>query len=157
MLMTSYTAYIPPKDIFKNHEEEFRLVPDTKAKLALIFPPFWLAWQKLWLALLIYIVVMCAIILLAVSYPSIAISYLSILPGFYLLLEGYQLVCNNLEAQGWQYAGIVEGDNIEEAEIRFIINSGRLLAKPHYTRVPSNNSVISGNVLNQNNTSLFPE
>jgi len=97
-------------------------VPDTKATLALFFPPFWLIWHKLWLPLMVYFCVIVAIMLLAFTSPGIAVSYLSILPGLYLLLEGYELVRKNLESKGWQFAGIVEGENKEEAEIRFIVN-----------------------------------
>lgn len=149
--MTSYTVYLPPQGSVDNPEESFRLVPDTKAKLALIFPPFWLAWHKLWLPLMAYFVVIVAIIMIAISSPSIAVSYLSILPGFYLLLEGYQLVRQNLENQGWQYAGVVEGQNKEEAEIRFLMENNHLF---------SNDAKPQANVdkqITQSNMSLFPE
>jgi len=76
----------------------------------------------LWLPLMVYFCVIVAIMLLAFTSPGIAVSYLSILPGLYLLLEGYELVRKNLESKGWQFAGIVEGENKEEAEIRFIVN-----------------------------------
>ena len=155
--MTSYIAYLPPEDMMESTEEIFRLVPDKKATFALIFPPLWLAWKRLWLALLAYIVVMVAIFLLAFLYPSIAVSYLSILPGFYLLLEGHQLVRNDLENKGWKYAGIVEGENLEEAEIRFLINSGDRFAKPHFIKKQDDDMVVSGSAANQTNTSLFPE
>lgn len=155
--MTSYTVYLPPEDVSENIEENFRLIPDTKATLALIFPPFWLAWHRLWLELLIYFCAIIAIILLAVFNPSVAVSYLSILPGFYLLLEGYQLVRNDLERNGWQYAGVVEGGNAEEAEIRFLINSVDLLEKPKAVIKPRNKPMLTNHVSNQNTTSLFPE
>lgn len=119
--MTSYSVYLKPETVSQTLDDEFRLVPDTKATLALLFPPFWLAWHRLWLPLLAYFVVMVAILLLAISSPSVAVSYLSILPGFYLLLEGHELVRNKLENTGWRYAGIVDAENREEAEIRFIV------------------------------------
>lgn len=155
--MTSYTVYLPPEDVSENIEENFRLIPDSKATLALIFPPFWLAWHRLWLALLVYFLVVAIIISLAVLNPGIAVSYLSILPGFYLLLEGYQMLCNDLERKGWRYAGIVEGDNKEEAEVRFLINSADLFDKPKAVKKPQTKPMPTNHISNQNSTSLFPE
>jgi len=127
--------------------------------LALIFPPFWLAWHKLWLSLLAYFVVIFAIILIAVWSPGIAVSYLSILPGFYLLLEGYQLVRTNLENQGWQYAGVIEGENKEEAEIRFLVEQDHQFSKPMSASFTQTNKIKkpTGLDIDRNNTSLFPE
>ena len=157
--MTTYTAYLPPKDASLYQDEEFRLVPDTKATLALFFPPFWLVWHKLWLPLMVYFCVIVAIMLLAFASPGIAVSYLSILPGLYLLLEGYELVRKNLENRGWQYAGIVEGENKEEAEIRFIVERGLelLIEKPTpVTREPKT-TILRQTNSKPDNMSLFPE
>ncbi len=155
--MTTYSVYLPPEDSMDNSEEGLRLVPDTKATLALFFPPFWLAWHKLWLPLMVYFVVIFAIIILAFTSPSIAVSYLSILPGLYLLLEGYELVRKNLENTGWRYAGIVEGENIEEAEIRFLVNSGDAISETKPSFHNEQNPVLLKPSLNKNNMSLFPE
>jgi len=155
--MTTYTVYLPPDDMLEGSQEEFRLVPDAKATLALLFPPFWLAWHRLWLPLMVYIVVLAAIILLAVLSPSIAVSYLSILPGLYLLLEGYQLVSNKLERDGWRYAAIVDGENREEAEIRFIVSSSQMTGKPDYLKPARSELLRTGSIPNQNTVGLFPE
>jgi len=155
--MTTYTVYLPPDEMSENEHEDFRLVPDAKATLALLFPPFWLAWHRLWLPLMVYIVVLAAIILFAVSSPSIAVSYLSILPGLYLLLEGYQLVRSKLERDGWRYAGTVDGENREEAEIRFIVTSPHMTEKPDYLKSGRSELLRTGSAANQINTGLFPE
>lgn len=155
--MTTYTVYTPPKDNLVHSEENFRLVPDTKATFALFFPPFWLLWHKLWMALMVYFCVIVAIMILAFTSPSIAVSYLSILPGLYLLLEGYELVRKNLESQGWEFAGIVEGENKEEAEIRFIVNQGDRFAEQR--PIPSNvhKPVALKPSVKTDTMSLFPE
>lgn len=153
--MTTYTAYLLPADGMDYPQEGFRLVPDTKAPLALFFPPFWLIWHKLWLPLMAYFVVVVAIIILAFLNPSIAVSYLSILPGFYLLLEGYQLVRANLENKGWIYAGVIEAENLEEAEIRFLIENAEQSTKPSPVMNRMHN-LVNANV-SQSNMSLFPE
>lgn len=152
--MTTYTVYLPPKDALENQAEDFRLVPDAKAPFAILFPPFWLAWHRLWLPLMAYAVVMVAIFLLAISFPSFALSYLSILPGLYLLLEGYELIRKKLINNGWQYAGIVEASNKEEAEIRFIVASPHLFTKPDFSASGTSSPMRSQS---QSALSLFPE
>ena len=155
--MTTYTVYLPPVDSLENPEDSFVLVPDTKATMALFFPPFWLIWNKLWLPLMAYFVAIAAIIILAFLNPGIAVSYLSILPGLYLLLEGYQLVRKNLEDKGWRYAGIVEGENRDEAEIRFLANAGEGLIKSRQIIRNDNKPNVVSSGSNKNNMSLFPE
>lgn len=141
----------------ENAAESFRLIPDAKATLALFFPPFWLAWHRLWLPLMVYFVVIIAIAMLAFTSPSIAVSYLSILPGFYLLLEGYELVRKNLENTGWRYAGIVEGENREEAEIRFIMNSEMEFEHPKTRLINEHKPTPIKTNPYKTNMSLFPE
>ena len=58
--------------------------------------------------------------MLGVWQPGLPVLYLSALPGLYLLLEGSELITADLERRGWRFAGTVEGDDLEEAEIRFL-------------------------------------
>jgi len=155
--MTTYTVYMPPKDSLEHSEENFRLVPDAKATFALFFPPFWLVWHKLWLPLMVYLCVIIAIMILAFTNPGIAVSYLSVLPGLYLLLEGYELVRKNLENNGWQYVGIVEGENKEEAEIRFVVDQGDAFVVQKSIIANTQKSVMSKPSVKKNTMSLFPE
>lgn len=155
--MTTYTVYMPPKDNLVQSEENFLLIPDAKATLALFFPPFWLIWHRLWLPLMVYFCVIIAIMLLAFTSPGIAVSYLSILPGLYLLLEGYELVRKNLENKGWQFAGIVEGENKEEAEIRFIVDHGLMFAEQKPVVVSQQKTVMPNSGVKKNTMGLFPE
>lgn len=119
--MTVFSAYLPPKSSGIQPVDGFKLVPDSKAPLALIFPPFWLAYHQLWLELLGYLVVVAFVVLLAVWQPGPLVSYLSILPGLYLLLEGNEHIRYKLERQGWGYAGILEAENREDAETKLLI------------------------------------
>ena len=121
--MATYLAYLPPAGWTGDRRDDFKLVRDGKNPLALIFPPFWLAWHRLWLELLVYAVITFAIILLAIWQPGAPVMYLSAVPGLYLLLEGDELIRRNLERFGWQYSGVIEGDTREEAEIRFLENA----------------------------------
>jgi hypothetical protein len=106
---------------------------------------------------MVYFVVIAAIIMISVWSPGIAVSYLSILPGFYLLLEGYQLVRQNLEAKGWQYIGVVEGENREEAEIRFLVDSGKEVTKPAPKIRNEHKPPVLTTSSKSNNMGLFPE
>lgn len=121
--MTTFTVYYPPADDAGSSTDRFRLVPDSKSVLALVVPPVWLAWHQLWLELLAYLLVVACIVLIGIWQPVPAVSYIWALPGFYLLLEGHELVCRRLERQGWHYAGTVEGENRDEAELRFAMQA----------------------------------
>ena len=121
--MAIYSVYLPPQGDTSDQIDTFRLVSEGKSTFALIFPPFWLAFHRLWLPLLAYAVVALAIAMFAATYPVTPALYLSVLPGLYLLLEGNTLIAAKLERLGWQFAGVVDGQTQEEAEIRFIIQN----------------------------------
>ncbi|MGI9351592.1 MAG: DUF2628 domain-containing protein [Rhizobiaceae bacterium] len=155
--MAVFTVYLKPEGTIADPADGFRLVKDGNSPLALIFPPVWLVWHRLWLALLAYLAVTMAIILLAVWQPGAAIAYLSALPGFYLLLEGSELVRGKIERQGWQYAGIVQGDTREEAEIRYLAESGDTVLKSK--KIDPSRKVISRPAFHSPSATagLFPE
>lgn len=127
--MAIYSAYLPPEHDSSLGAEQFKLLKDAKAPLALIFPPFWLAWHRLWPELAIYCAVAVAIMLLTIWQPLPPALYLSAIPGLYLLLEGNELVRKLYERKGWKFAGIVDGENLEAAEIRFLVQNPELFEK----------------------------
>ena len=129
--MAIYSGYLPPEYMSDPVADRFQLVSDAKSPLALIFPPFWLAWHRLWLELLAYGVVVLAIGLLAAWKPSTAVLYLSALPGLYLLLEGNELIRGKLERNGWRFAGLVDADTKEAAEIRFLMQNEKTFDAPN--------------------------
>ncbi|MEM7291740.1 MAG: DUF2628 domain-containing protein [Pseudomonadota bacterium] len=153
--MAMYSAYLPPDENRRGLSERFRLLRDAKAPLALIFPPLWLAWHGLWLELLAYAVAALAIGMLAFWQPSPAFLYLSGLPGLYLLLEGNELIRRKYERSGWNFAGVVEGQTQEEAEIRFLLkdeDAADVKAPITIARTPSAQLTPR-----KTPTSLFPE
>ncbi|MEM9332473.1 MAG: DUF2628 domain-containing protein [Pseudomonadota bacterium] len=152
--MATFSVYLPPEDRIGDPIDHFVLVRDGKSPLALVFPPFWLAWHGLWLELLAYIVAALAILLLMIWQPGAPAGYLSALPGLYLLLEGTELVRGKYERQGWHYDGIIEGENRDEAEIRYVANRA---AKPNpvqTTPAPVQKPMALKPIVN---TGLFPE
>ncbi|MEO0909045.1 MAG: DUF2628 domain-containing protein [Pseudomonadota bacterium] len=152
--MTTYSVYLPPIEDVEPAAERFKLVPDKKAVWAIIAPPIWLALHRLWLPLLAYVVFMLALALLGAWQPHVAVLYLSGLPGLYLLLEGFELVRDKLERHGWRYVGVVEAENAEDAEIKYLMegDTSRLETAPAPTRA------LSGHVSTPGiNQGLFPE
>ncbi|MEM7215494.1 MAG: DUF2628 domain-containing protein [Pseudomonadota bacterium] len=155
--MATYTAYLPPEEWIGDPAEGFRLIRDSKNPWALIAPPIWLVWNRLWLPLLVYVVVAFAIILLAIWQPSGIITYLSAIPGLYLLLEGGELIRGKYERAGWRYAGVVEGDTREAAEIRFLMNVGSGLLAPRPVRHSDSIAMRPTSRVPATNPGLFPE
>jgi len=95
-------------------------IPDGTAKWALIFPPFWLAWHRLWGALIIYAAVVLVLLSLLNTGFAVAVLVLGGLPGLYLFLEGNSLRRDFMARAGWQSLGVVEAANEEEAIMRFV-------------------------------------
>ncbi|MEL6968467.1 MAG: DUF2628 domain-containing protein, partial [Pseudomonadota bacterium] len=95
-------------------------VPDGLAKWALILPPFWLAWHRLWFALGIYLLVTLGVLGLLNTDFRIFVLLLGGLPGLYLMLEGNTLRRSRLEAQNWAMVGVREANSAEEAVERWL-------------------------------------
>ncbi len=97
-------------------------IPESLAKWAIVFPPFWLAWHRLWWPLVIYmLVVILSLSAFAVS-RSTTILILASLPGLYLLLEGHQLRRQKYESQGFNLVDVIDASNEQSAINRFIAN-----------------------------------
>jgi hypothetical protein len=121
--MAVYTVHQPP---LRNGEtapdpDRFVFVRDGFYFWAFVFGPLWLAWRRLWLALVLYVAALIAIEAAlryagAGTWPhSLAILGVALLVG----LEAGTLRRWTLERRGWKNVGVVVGDDIEEAERRF--------------------------------------
>lgn len=148
--MTFYSVYLPPHGAKKQGDEFLRLVPDKKSPWALLIPVLWLLYHRLWMALLVYLVITAFIIMVFSINPHPAILYLSALPGLYLLLEGQELVRAKLERKGWNFAGVVEAVNHDEAELRYY-------ARRETPRVSSASARPVPRKVSPTNHGLFPE
>lgn len=154
--MSVYRVYLPP-EAEGNFSHNFRLIPDKKAVLALIAPPVWMIWHRLWLPLLAYCVAVFGIVLLSVWQPSPMVGILSALPGLYILLEGRELIANRLVSRGWREVAAVEAPDKHSAEIKFIMGAdeaGLLDDQPNSPAKPSRmiSATASGPSIG-----LFPE
>lgn len=98
---------------------DIHLVEDGFSKWALIAPPFWLAWHRLWLGLAVWGFIISFLVWLAAMNLPVVAGILSVLPGLYLGLEGSSMVMAKLQSDGWQQIDISFGRDLEEAEARF--------------------------------------
>lgn len=113
--MASYSVYLPPD----GRSENARLLSDGKSLFALMLPPVFLLYHRLWFALGLYVLAVAALGLAGLVAGSAASFVLSVLPGLYLFIDGRQLVRGKLERAGWREVAVVAGENAAEAEQRY--------------------------------------
>lgn len=134
--MTTYSIYLPPERPGIDPERDFRLLPDGGSLFALILPLVWLIWNRLWIALLAYLLIVAALGLASPLLNPITVVILSGLPALYLYLEGKELIRRKYERAGWCYHGIVEADAYESAEMK-VLTEGDLASDPVFIPPPS--------------------
>ncbi len=127
--MASYSIYLPSADSSDDQTTAFRLLRDGVSVLAIAVPPLWLAFHRLWIPLMLYLVAMLALVLVTKLTGNEFLAALSVLPGLYLFLEGQELRRGELERQGWRFGGVVEAANETEAELRFVNSGGSYISK----------------------------
>ena len=121
--MNTFNVYLPPATSAASNDthdlSRAKFLPDAKSIAAVLLPPIWLIWHRLWWALGVYVAVLFVISMLGYIRFQDAALFLSVLPGLYLLLEGHELVRQKYENQGWQYATTIQARNVEDAELQF--------------------------------------
>lgn len=119
--MATYTIHVPPVAM---GSEKDRFIRDGVSLTALVVPAIWLLWHRLWFAFAAY----CLIVVAITSYSMLAsdpsATVLSAIPGLLLFLEGNELRRRKLEHAGWEEAGLVRADTLEEAELRWYGRNG---------------------------------
>ena len=121
--MSVYTVYEPPAPAGSVTEraERFVFVLEGFSWAAFWFGPLWMAWQRLLLALLGFVVMVGALqVGLRVAGVTnggraVVIILVALLVGF----EAASLRRWTLRRRGWRELGVVIGDDIEAAERRF--------------------------------------
>jgi len=120
--MAVYTVHEPPRrnDDALAHTERFVFVRDGFSWPAFLFAPLWMLRHRLWLAFVVYLLVVFALgaatRILGAGDWVLAISVLvSLLVGF----EASTLRRYGLARRRWNTVGVVVGDDLEAAERRF--------------------------------------
>jgi hypothetical protein len=120
--MPVYTVHAPTAD---NADiaatDRFAFVRDGFRFWAAIFGPLWLAWHRLWLALVGWIVIMIAIEvgLARLGAGGTAIFFTNVLIALLMGFEASSIRRWTLSRRSWRQLDIVVADNEESAERRF--------------------------------------
>jgi hypothetical protein len=121
--MSVYTVHQPPVRAADSLPEAERIVfvRDGFSFWAFLFAPLWMLWHRMWLVLAGYIVLVAALeaLLIAVGASSSAAAFVWLMLSLLLGLEASTLRRFSLRLRGWVNAGIVSGDDVEDAERRF--------------------------------------
>lgn len=120
--MPTFTVHAPPRtDGAPASPERFLFVRDGFHGWAFLLAPFWLIAYRQWLALLLYVIAMVAVIAgfswlgASGSTQVFAILVLALLTGF----EAASIRRWTLARRGWAMLGFVVGDDRDIAEHRF--------------------------------------
>ena len=122
--MAVYTVHQPPlrKGEASVDPERLAFVRDGFHFWAFLLAPLWLLWHRLWLAFVLWVVVIGAAEI-GLHYAGIRgsahVAVLALI-GLLVGLEASSLRRWTLALHGWKNIGIVVGDNLESAERRFL-------------------------------------
>lgn len=121
--MSVYTVHQPPAPAADPLPEAERIVfvRDGFSFWAFLFAPLWMLWHRMWLVLAGYIAVVIVLGTLAAVFDvsANALSVIGFLISLLIGLEASTLRRFTLRRRGWVSAGIVSGDDVEDAERRF--------------------------------------
>jgi len=115
--MTSYVVMEPPS----RRTDDAVLVRDGFHILALLLPVVWLLYHRLWLEALV--VLAAGVVLGSLgSWFDIGATapVASLMLAIFVGLEGSAMKISALRRRGWREWGVVEADNAEDAEIRYL-------------------------------------
>lgn len=116
--MASYVVMAPADG---ETTDEVTFVRDGFAFLAFLIPAAWLLWHRLWIEALVAIAVAVGLAMLRAA-PGflVAAPLLSLLVSIFFGFEGAALRLAALRRRGWRDVGVVEADDMEAAEIRWL-------------------------------------
>jgi Protein of unknown function (DUF2628) len=120
--MPTYTVHEPPPRKGESAEpERFLFVRDGFHFWAFALAPLWLLARRLWLAFVLYVVVMMAVegALTFFGVPATAKTIAGLLIALLVGLEAATLRRWKLDRRRWTMLGFVVGDDLEDAERRF--------------------------------------
>ncbi len=121
--MSVYTVHEPPRrgtDAMAE-AERFVFVRDGFYWWAFLLTPFWMLRYRLWLVLVIYLAVVAGLdtVLHRVGASAFVVTVVGFLISLLIGFEAGTLRRFTLRRQGWKNLGLVSGDDLEVAELRF--------------------------------------
>lgn len=137
--MAIYTVHVPPgAEPSAERAEKVRFVKDGFALWALLLPPVWLVWRRLWLGLLLWFAAVLALDLLGRLAGDPVGAVAGALFAVFFALEARSLERWTLGRRGYRFAGVVEGPDRETAERRFFETwTGAPVAPPAPPALPA--------------------
>ena len=110
-----FTIHVKPEALGDARSVTAVAIPETKAKWALLFPPIWLIWHKLYFEVALYSMIgVTVLILLFTPYAMAAIAVAG-LPALSLYLEGNQIRRNALDRTGYKMVNVIDAPDEEMA------------------------------------------
>jgi len=119
--MKTYTVLVPPGDGSRGHLDpmDVHLVKEGISWPALFIAPLWLSYQRMWLELIAYLVVVGAVITAGAVLGGALPDYAALAVQTLLALEANELRRAGFMRRGYRLAAITAGRTQEEAEIRY--------------------------------------
>jgi len=120
--MSVYTVYEPPRAAGAMAEpQRFVFVRDGFSLAAFLLAPLWMIWHRQWLVLVLYLLLMFAVdgTLRALGASVVLVGFAGALVSLLVGLEAATLRRFTLQRRRWRNIGMVSGDRLEDAELRF--------------------------------------
>lgn len=117
--MAIYTVLAPPDEASATDPLKAVFVKDGFSWPALFFAAPWLIFRRMWLVLVLYLAVMIGLSVLIQRTGADQAGFVVILLHILFALEANNLRRWTLERRGFRLAGVAEGRNLEEAELRW--------------------------------------
>src|SRR5579863_4891963 len=122
--MAVYTVYVPDfGGGARSEAEKYAALPDAVfvregfSRAAFFLGPFWLAWHRLWIVLLVWFALFFLLSLAAPAYLSCgAVLLIGLLLEFLLGLEGHALQRGELARRGFRLSDVAAGPRRSDAE-----------------------------------------
>src|SRR5690349_4501046 len=157
--MAVYSVFEPPLrgDLPDAAAERFVFVRDGFSWGAFLLGPLWMAWRRLWLVLLAYLLVMVTLsfVLRFLGASAGVETAIGIIVALLVGLEAASLRGWTLKRRGWSEAGIVIADGVELAERRFFDARSALRSRQRSVANPPAAPRASGGA--SDIIGLFPE
>ena len=129
LFVAIFAVYVHPDGTSTNAPDtgdlsHFRFIPERPSLLALLFPPLWLAYKKMWLALLIWFSLASFLSWIGIFLNLVGWEYLSVLFLIWGSFVARDVETWSMERSGWELCGIVSAVSTTEAELIFFRDSG---------------------------------